>query len=474
MWDALDVAGVRAWLVAATDLVAAHRDELDALNVYPVADHDTGSNVLATLRSASAGESVALAARGNSGLILAEWLRGVLPDAGSTLTADALRVGLREGADRARQAVAHPVEGTALSVADSAATAHGETLAEVAAAASDAAGAALLATRDQLPELRRAGVVDAGGRAVCLVLDALVATVTGKPADPLPVEVGVPAGPEPERMHYEVQYAIETAEIAALRGTLAGLGDSVVTAELGPGDWRVHVHLADAGAAIEAGLALGRPRHIRIEALPAAAATRAVLAVGLDPAVATLLAGEGVLLPESDPDRILAAAGRAPAVLILDAGGQGGAALAVAELRGHGVQAAALPLRSSVQALAAVAVHDPEAEFADAVVAMAEAAAATRYGHLEIAAAAAQTSAGPCRVGDVLGFAEDDVVLIGSDADVVASGLLDRLLATSGELVTLIGGGLAERLRLHLAVAHPTVEVQAHPGPEPGLWIGVE
>jgi hypothetical protein len=161
----------------------------------------------------------------------------------------------------------------------------------------------------------------------------------------------------------------------------------------------------------------------------------------------------------------------APALSDVTAGELSGAILG---LRRQGFEAALLPVRSPVQAMAAVAVHDPAAEFSDAVVAMAEAAAATHYGEIRISDGAAQTSAGPCVEGDALGLAGGDVVLIGTEPAAVAGELLDRMLATSGELVTLVGGPLVASMQRHLAAAHPTVEVQVHAGSGPGLLIGVE
>ncbi|HEX3814338.1 MAG TPA: DAK2 domain-containing protein [Mycobacteriales bacterium] len=485
--NALDTAGQREWLAAAIALVQAHRDELDALNVFPVADHDTGSNVLATLRVVLAESPVAASrnARGNSGLIIAEWLRGILRASAGKMTAETLRSGLKRGEQRAYAAVAHPVEGTALSVAAAAAGVHpdDESLRGVAQAAALAAGQELILTKDWLPELRKAGVVDAGGRALCLVLDALVATITGREPVSLPL-LKPPARSLPTlgAGRFEVTYTLEADEIETLRERLAELGDSVVAADVGPREWAVHVHVADAGAAIEAALEVGRPRQIRIEALPSDGSVRLLVAIGLDPAVGALLAAEKVqLLGTGAAVELRSVAKGATSVLVLapalsdeTAGMAEELSGAILELRRQGFEAALLPIRSPVQAMAAVAVHDPAAEFSDAVVAMAEAAAATHYGEVRISDSAAQTSAGPCVEGDALGLAGGDVVLIGAEPATVAGELLDRMLATSGELVTLVGGPLVAVVQRHLAAAHPTVEVQAHVGSGPGLLIGVE
>jgi dihydroxyacetone kinase-like predicted kinase len=333
----------------------------------------------------------------------------------------------------------------------------------------------VLATRDQLPELRRAGVVDAGGRALCLLLDALVGVLTGEPARPVLLDPLPACRTTPARSQYEVQYVLRTDRIEDLRARLDALGDSVVTAPLGGGEWAVHVHAQDAGAAIEASFEDGRPRRIRIEVLPAVGRSRSLIVVAPGPVVGPLLVAEDVVvLPDDEPGAIRVAAAATPSVVLLAAGKPARVYEAAGALRQAGTEVAVVPLRSPMQALSAVAVHDPGLEFADAVVAMAEAAAATRWGEVRRADQEAQTSAGRCRPGDVLGLAEDDVVLIGTNPDTVAATLLDKMLASSGELVTLVGGTLVEVARRHLADAHQTVEVQAHLGSGPGLLIGVE
>ena len=202
----LDAALLERWAAAAVAALEGHRAEIDRINVFPVADRDTGTNMLLTMRAAAAGcgrddalvaaaEALArgalLGARGNSGVILSQVLRGVAeavaaaegPCAGAVL-ADALD----RGARLAEKAVTRPQEGTVLTVlaaaADGAAAARSDRLDAVAVAAVAAARTALRATPDQLPALGRAGVVDAGGFGLVVVLDALAALVTGRaPAD---------------------------------------------------------------------------------------------------------------------------------------------------------------------------------------------------------------------------------------------------------------------------------------------------
>jgi fatty acid kinase len=139
-----------------------------------------------------------------------------------------------------------------------------------------------------------------------------------------------------------------------------------------------------------------------------------------------------------------------------------------------------VPTRSPVQGLAAVAVHDEGRRFGDDVIAMAEAAAATRWGEVSLATRDALTMAGPCKAGDVLGLVDDEVVIVGSELPAVAGQLLERMLSGGGELVTLVLAAaektLTDRLERQIARDHPGVEVSVHgvPHPDVPILIGVE
>lgn len=308
--QALDADAVSRWADTCVADLEANREEIDRINVYPVADADTGSNLLHTMRSALdslrrapaevtsavGGAISALAkgaltgARGNSGVILSQVLRGLAEtvQGASSFTGVALRAALSRADELATAAVARPVPGTVLSVLHAAAQAAGETesdsLPVVAAAALDAAERALDRTPDQLAVLARAGVVDAGGRGLVVLLEALSSVVgggsdrdtgtraatggtAGGPAAEPPSataagEVAGASGPA-----YEVMYLLSDTDADRadeLRGILDELGDSVSVAGDGAGLWSVHVHCDDIGFAIEAGVQRGRPHDIRV------------------------------------------------------------------------------------------------------------------------------------------------------------------------------------------------------------------
>ena len=531
MLQALDDAAVGQWCRTAVSALSEARDRIDELNVFPVPDGDTGTNLLLTARAAVAeldaalpGESpwtalsrgAVLGARGNSGTILAQLLRGLsdqLADAGPA-DGPTLAAALQKAAEGAYAAVADPEEGTFLTVARAgaeaavAAVAGDRTgLADVVTAAADGARAALEATPGQLEALRAAGVVDAGGAGLCLVLDALVATVTGvAPARPplqrrdrRPLDAAHTPHQPPPGPGSEVQYLLADADeaaVAVLQGRLAALGDSLVVAGVDTPagrQWNVHVHTSDVGGAIEAGIEAGRPHAISVTPLapvrPAAPVPgrRAVVAVVPGGGLARLFAGEGVRAVPCGPDGVtedevlaeLVATAAAEVVLLPnDPALTPVAARAAERARELGRDVAVVPTRSPVQGLAAVAVADPARRFGDDVIGMAEAAAATRWAEVGVAEQEALTSAGPCRPGDVLGAAEGDVVVVGRELAAVARELLDRLLSAGGEMATLLVGpdpALGDAAAAHLAAAHPTVEVVRYDsGAEVPLQIGVE
>jgi DAK2 domain fusion protein YloV len=527
--EVLDAAAIRRFAERAVAALDRHRVEIDQLNVYPVPDGDTGTNMHLTMVAArdelaghpphatsAVGEAVSflargalMGARGNSGVILAQLLRGVA-DLITDGSAPAVAASLAEGAKAARTAVARPVEGTILTVADAAAQAardaalRAHSLAEVMTAALNRAVDALALTTEQLPALAAAGVVDAGGRGLVVVLDALAAEVTGEefplpPARPAMQVAGSGHGgesPEQGVYGYEVQYLLDAdgPAVERLRAMLADLGDSLIVVG-GPQTWRVHVHVADVGAAIEAGVRAGRPYQIGVTDLTKQIAGRAcldpdargVVVVSAGDGLDEIFRGEKAVTVPANPStgEILetirkTAAGRV-VVLPNDPNTHAVATAAAGEAYHEGIKVRVVPTRSPVQAIAALAVRDGSRRFEDDVIAMAEAAGKCRYAEVTIASREALTVAGLCRPGDAIALVEGEVHLIGADLRQVCRDLLDRLLGGGGELVTLLLGaqapdGLTEELLAHMAQRWPFAEVQCLVGGQPHypLIVGVE
>lgn len=516
LWATFD-----AWLHRAAAVVAESTAALDAMNVYPVADADTGTNVSLTMDGIAAATAEAgpgrvdamvrgaiLSAHGNSGAILAEMMTSIarrLEDRGEGPAGAQVADLLRTAATAARRAVARPVEGTIITVADAAADAaeiaRGGAPADgraVAEAAQDAARAALARTPSQLAVLAAAGVPDAGGQAYVLLLDALVEVLGGAPAQPLaaPATPAVAAADDGWRpVEYEVMYALHgataptrealSAELSVLGHSVVLVGDSTVA--------QVHVHLADAGAAIEAALGRGRLSHLRVTALPpdlvTGPAERTVLSVVAGPGLAeavSALGGTPVLVADREQAlvELTAAAKHAAGDLIIlpnDAGTLGRAGELATALREPHRRVTVIPTVAQVQGLAAMAVHEPTADFESVVVAMSNAAGHARHGGVTVAEGAAMTMAGPCRAGDVLGIVMGDFVEIGNSMADVAWAVVQRLLTPGGELLTVVAGagvddGLPERLADRVRAAWPGIDIEVVAGGQARypLLLGLE
>ncbi len=530
VWEpALDLDTVLRFADLVVEDLAVAREEIDALNVYPVPDGDTGTNMYLTvaaardvLRDRMAEGDLELAeglgvyargalmgARGNSGVILSQLIGALLrriarawPDERPERV---LADGYAEATEAAYAAVGTPVEGTILSVSRAASEAAQEAAAEDSAdldavldAAVLAADEALVRTPEQLALLREAGVVDAGGRGLCVVLHAARAAVTGKraPAEPrqgpvIPVVHPVPTGDlTADGPAYEVMYLLDADDsaIPELRTRLAGLGDSLVVVG-GEGLWNVHVHVDDVGSAVEAGIEAGRPSRIRVTHFAeqvsrarerhAERGGRAVVVAAAGPGLAEVFAGAGARVIEGGPGRrpstaeFLAAieATGAHEVIVLPNDPD---SLRVAEIAAHtaeeggDVRVVVVPTQAQVQGIAAIAVHEPGRAFDADVVQMAGAARGARHGAVTVAARQAMTMAGPCEPGDVLGVVQGDFVVVGDDRTAVAIEVAQRLLGGGGELVTLVtgvgGDGLAEHCVAWLAEHHRELDVQVYDG----------
>lgn len=536
MLHVLDAAALRAWCTAGLEALRAARQEIDDLNVYPVPDGDTGTNLHLTMAAVvEAVEAVGAApddlaatvramamgslmgARGTSGVILSQLLRGfaeVLAPLEVVGPRD-LQAALLQSATSAYGAVSVPVEGTVLTVARKAAEAAlGPDLAAVVGSGRAGALAALARTPDQLPALKAAGVVDAGGRGWCVLLEALEQVVTGTaplvagamlvPRDRSGLAVAREAGSD--AFAYEVQFLLREAtddQVAQLKERLCELGDSLVVVG-GDGLFNVHVHVNDVGAAVEAGVDAGRPFRISVTRFadqivdegPAPVtnerpAGRAVIAIAPSEGLAALFREAGAQVvaggPTSNPSTAelldaIRAAGACELVLLPNDGNVRAVATAAAgHARLEGLAVAVVPTRSVLQGLAAASVADADKAFDDDVAAMSAAAGATRWAEVTTAVRASQTAGGPCSPGDVLGLLEGEVALVGTDVEQVARVLLHRLLELGGELATLVVGAQAdvdagERLASYLSELHPAVEVLVLHGGQPHypLLLGVE
>jgi len=330
-----------------------------------------------------------------------------------------------------------------------------------------------------------------------VLLDAYETAVTGRRPVPVPTAPGTHTIPVPGHTElradgpaYEVMYLLdaEDGQIATLRKALAPLGDSLVVVG-GDGIWNVHVHVDDVGAAIEAGIAAGRPHSIHVTHFaeqvapraPVGRAGRRVVAVAAGPGLTRLFESAGAVVVEGGPRRrpssslLLAAitdCGAAEVIVLPNDHDSARAAEAAARAaeEDFGIQVAVIPTQAQVQGLAAMAVHEPGRSFDKDVLEMTATARHARHGAVTIATKRAITMAGPCMPGDVLGVIDGDFVKVGHDLAEVARHILGRLVGGGGELVTIVSGQEDTDGRLAAAAAawledhHPTVDAVVYDG----------
>ena len=534
--ERLDARHLVSAVIAYRDTLRAHQDYINRLNVYPVPDGDTGTNMALTLESVvaelaeSAGTDMSsvcralshgslMGARGNSGVILSQVLRGMADACKERpeVDAPALADGLRRARDGAYGAVMRPVEGTILTVARAAAdAASGEhaSLIELLDAAKQAADAALASTPELLPVLKQAGVVDAGGAGLVLLLDSLLHVTAGRalpepPAVPLvraaPVAGEGPSAPEQDEvgdLRYEVMYLLDAPDetIPAFRDVWAGIGESIVVVG-GDGLWNCHIHTDDIGAAVEAALDCGRPRKIRVTDLfeqveeerwvreAATAAPQPVPVEPVDCAVVAVATGEGIrrifhslgvhqvvaggqsMNPSTAQLLEAVAAAPAPEVVILPNNKNViPVAEQAAELAAKTVRVVAT--RGITEGFAALLEYDPAATADDNLRNMTSAAARVTSGEITRAVRPSVADAGPIAEGDYLGLTRHGIEVVAPMLAEAACDLLSKLVTDEHEIVTIIEGegstkADTRRITEWLEEHRPGVGPEVHHGGQP-------
>ena len=508
--------------------LAVAREEVDSLNVFPVPDGDTGTNLHTTVQSAvealegldwahaddadlalCATRGALRGAAGNSGVIFSQFVRALAEHLGDRpLELDDLAAVFTRARDLGYEAVAEPVPGTILSAMDAAAgaadgLAGAEHLGRALAAVCEAVGAAVAASRDVLDANRRAGVVDAGARGFEVAMDGLLAFLEGRqfhavPPPPVRRSSGDVVSRESGSLAFghEVQYLLEAPdEVAAtLRGELEQLGDSVVVVACG-GLLNVHVHTDDVDGALAAGAAHGEPSRVQVTAFadqieaaagadldggPAASGRAAVGYVAVVPG-----RGLGDLVRRAGAVAVDGTAGALPTVAtVLNAIGTVDADEVVL-LPGHPNvvptmhQASDVSVAEGGRALhvvdAAVSVPAVLAVLTVGAVdaldldALATVAGSVAAGEVVAAVRDADTPLGPVREGQWMAVVQGTVVAIADDVDGALLAVADGVVSPACELVTLIAGAEVtgeERDRLLAAVdaAHDDCAVEVVDG----------
>ena len=524
--------------------LVAHREALNMLNVYPVPDGDTGTNMSMTAESvvnalkeipeeaeiteitSSIAHGSLMGARGNSGVILSQVLRAFSSEVGisGVLDASSTARGLSEAAKAAYGAVMTPVEGTILTVVRESSEAaekayeEGGDLLTVVEAALERGKDALARTPEMLAVLAVAGVVDAGGSGFLLLLDALLNVLDGRPLPEAP-EVNTSSATNfhseaseslIEGPRYEVMYFLEADDdqIPSFKEAWSELGDSIVVVG-GDRTWNCHVHTDDVGAAIEAGIEIGRPYKIRVSDLLEEAEEQAWVREQIagdqeDPtgppvpcAVVAVANGVGIVdifrslgvqkvivggqSMNPSTEQLLDAVEAVPAdeVVILPNNGN---IIPVAEQVNEQTSKTVRVIRTKgiTEGFASLLEYDPQGTAEENLEGMTAAASQVVAGEITIAVRDSGSDAGDISEGDYLGLSEGKVKVITDSLFKAATQLIGQLI-DDHELVTLITGAEAEDSITEEIVAwieekHPMVEVETHFGGQPlyPYFLGIE
>jgi DAK2 domain fusion protein YloV len=503
-----DLERARELAHAALASLERSRRRIDDLNVYPVPDGDTGTNMTMTARSVveqldrtEADERTALmkeitraallGARGNSGVILSQIVRGIA----ESLAGDAtIAAALRAGSDAAYSALREPVEGTMLSVI--------RELAEEAEAGGDFAALvhrgeeAVARTRETLDVLRAAGVVDAGGAGLLELLRGIAAALSGEPIPHAPAEleeVGVDAiHQELSRYRYCTTFLIEGDDLDAdsIEQALEQLGDSLLV--VGDRDaLKVHVHTDEPGRALDIGTAAGvidrveianmheqtvqREERLVAEASPAQSAVVAVVAGGGNRALFESLGAtkivEGGQTMNPSTAQLVAAVDETDAVEVILLPNNANVILAAEQAAGLASKPVTVVPTDSIPAgLAAMVSFLPERTAAENAGEMSDLLETVVTGEVTVASRDADLNGIAVSKGSWLGLANGKAVAVGEGFEEVAEQVAEALLAEPRLLLTLLTGtdapdldGLLDRIRER----HPDLELEVHAGGQP-------
>ena len=515
-----DLAEVRRLVDAASASLDASRARIDDLNVYPVPDGDTGTNMSLTMRAlvealADAADAprpalahtvtraALMGARGNSGVILSQIVRGAAEVLGEAESVDSRVVAeaLRAASDAAYRGVRQPVEGTILTVVREMAEeaeARAEPAPDVDAllrAVLARGEAALARTPELLDVLRDAGVVDAGGAGLVEMARGIVAAVTGE-------ELALPdAAPELglEAIHLELSefryctaFLVEGSGLDAgsLEGELEALGDSLLVV----GDesaLKIHVHTDDPGAALSLGTARGAIAGVEIadmhiqtaqreERLTAASSDAvsdvvAVVAGGGNRrlyeslGVARIVEGGQSMNPSTADILEAIEASTAPEVVVLP--NNGNVIMSAEQAVALAAKPAAIvPTRSIQAGLSALLAYDPNAAAEENAEAMREAIDAVATAAVTTASRDVKLNGLEIREGQYLGLVEDEPLVGGESFDEVAEAVIEALLSSPHDTMTVLTGADAPEigdLVDEVSTRHPEVEVDVQAGGQP-------
>jgi len=520
------------------DALQDHKESLNSLNVYPVPDGDTGSNMAATLNSVvseinsleenpeleniieAISHGSLMGARGNSGVIISQILRGFVSEIKSasrkTVDANLFSEALNTAATAAYEAVGNPVEGTILTVVRETAEAAEKAVSEesdllpVAEIAREAAKRSLDSTPELLPVLARAGVVDAGGSGFLLMLDSLLHVLDDRPMpEPEVVTVSVDAlildvrdETSNSGTRYEVMYFLEAPDdlISDFKKAWSGIGDSIVVVG-GENIWNCHVHTNNIGAAVEAGISVGRPYDIRVTDLFEEVAENhhdheiadpvgcSVIAVTNGDGIgeifrslgATRIVNGGQSMNPSTADLLEAAEATASEHVIILPNNSNIVAVAEQVDSQTSKTVRVVETHAVTEGFASLLGYDPEATSEKNQTGMSQASQMVESGEITTAVSESTSEIGEIKKGDFLGLQKGKVTVIAETIVEATNNLLKEMISDEHEIVTLVAGEDSNEKETDEIVAwvnaeYEELEVEVHEGGQPlyPYYIGVE
>ena len=536
--ETLDSKNLANLMYCFRDALQDHKESLNSLNVYPVPDGDTGSNMVATLNSVvSEIESLEenpeleniieaishgslMGARGNSGVIISQILRGFVSKIKSasrkTIDANLFSEALSAASSAAYEAVGNPVEVTILTVVRETAEAAEKAASEesdllpVAEIAREAAKHSLDSTPELLPVLARAGVVDAGGSGFLLMMDSLLHVIDDRPMpEPEVVTVSVDSlildvhdETSNSGTRYEVMYFLEAPDdlIPDFKKAWSEIGDSIVVVG-GENIWNCHVHTNNIGAAVEAGISVGKPYEIRVTDLFEEVAENhhdhdvadpvgcSVIAVANGDGIgeifrslgATRIVKGGQSMNPSTADLLEAAEATASEHVIILPNNSNIVAVAEQVDLQTSKTVRVVGTHTVTEGFASLLGYDPEATSDKNQTGMSQASQMVESGEITTAVRESTTEIGEIKKGDFLGLQKGKVTVIAETIVEATKNLLKEMISDEHEIVTLVTGEDSnqketDEITAWVDAEYEVIEVEVHAGGQPlyPYYIGIE
>ena len=536
--ETLDSKNLANLMYCFRDALQDHKESLNSLNVYPVPDGDTGSNMVATLNSVvseiepleenpeleniieAISHGSLMGARGNSGVIISQILRGFVSEIKSasrkTIDANLFSEALSAASSAAYEAVGNPVEGTILTVVRETAEAAEKAASEesdllpVAEIAREAAKHSLDSTPELLPVLARAGVVDAGGSGFLLMMDSLLHVIDDRPMpEPEVVTVSVDSlildvhdETSNSGTRYEVMYFLEAPDdlIPDFKEAWSEIGDSIVVVG-GENIWNCHVHTNNIGAAVEAGISVGKPYEIRVTDLFEEVAENhhdhdvadpvgcSVIAVANGNGIgeifrslgATRIVKGGQSMNPSTADLLEAVEATASEQVIILPNNSNIVAVAEQVDLQTSKTVRVVGTHTVTEGFASLLGYDPEATSDKNQTGMSQASQMVESGEITTAVRESTTEIGEIKKGDFLGLQKGKVTVIAETIVEATKNLLKEMISDEHEIVTLVTGEESnqketDEITAWVDAEYEVIEVEVHAGGQPlyPYYIGIE